>query len=183
MVTAEDRNNFVIVVVILATAIVSGILISGFIDKMQQVSNHGERTMDKIGNKTTKSLDTLVSNVTNATAKSSHNSMMIISSMNNMSNTINGSITNLDKNVKLFQTQNVGGISNMTGTIASLIAIFQHQVYEQHQTNLWLSNISKQLQIVPVTPIPQPSNNTGCTIKTPNVCILPNGGGIIIGKH
>lgn len=151
MVTNDDRNNLLIIIVVITTVIIATFLINGFIAKMQQITEHGERTMNTIGKQ-------LVGNISNATQINTLNLQQFNQSMADVveSNdeivvSNNATINNLTKVVEGFSKANVANGKTLKDLIANNSHTFAALLAEQHKTSLILANISKQLDKMTTT--------------------------------
>jgi hypothetical protein len=177
MVNTDTRNNFIVIVVIIAVAFLVATFVYIFANSILQVANHGETTMNKIGK-------AVAGNVSNATQINSLNLMQFNKSMSDVikSNgrivaSNNATIKNLTNVVHNFSDANIANGKGLRDNIANNSKLFIGLFKEQKRASDILANISKQLKIVPVTPIPPPSptQNKTCNIYSPGFpfCILP----------
>jgi hypothetical protein len=177
MVSPDTRNNFIVIVVIIAVAFLVATFVYIFANSILQVANHGETTMNKIGK-------AVAGNVSNATQINSLNLMQFNKSMTDVikSNgrivaSNNATIGNLTDTVMNFSKANIANGMGLKNLIGNNTKIFAALYKEQKRASDILQNMSKQLKIVPVTPIPTPSptQNKTCNIYSPGFpfCILP----------
>src|SRR5215212_3795001 len=145
MVSNDDRNNLLIVIVVISTVLIATFLINGFISKMEQVTDHGEKTMDRIGKQ-------LVGNISNATQVNTLNLIQFNKSMSDVvkSNdqivrSNNATIGTLTEVVHNFSEANIANGKALKDNIANNSKTFKALLEEQHKTTSVLSNISKQL--------------------------------------
>jgi hypothetical protein len=145
LVTNDDRNNLLIIIVVITTVIIATFLINGFISKMQQVTDHGEKTMDRIGSQ-------LVGNISNATQVNTLNLIQfnksmgdVVKSNDEIVRSNNATISKLTEVVHNFSEANIANGKALKETISNNSKTFQALLIEQHKTTLVLVNISKQL--------------------------------------
>lgn len=162
MVTADTRNNIIVIVVLIAIAVLIAGFMYVFSTSLLEVARHGENTVNLVGK-------SVAGNISNATETNSVNLLQFNRSMTDV-------VKSTNNQTKYLVQFNNNSLMNRN--------VFTQLLDEHMKTNKLLAEISKKLDIVPITPIvPTPINNTqpkNCMIKTPTVCILPNGGGIII---
>ena len=188
MVTEETRNNVIVVIVLIAIAILIAAFIYVFSNSLLQVAQHGENTVNTIGKSVagnvSKSADINQMNLVQFNKSMTD----VIASNDRIVHSNNASINNLTAMVHNFSASNSKYLYAVTNnTSVNKISLYGIMKELKKQT-LLLQNISKKLDVVPVAPVvPTPINNsTGdqkCMIKTPTICILPNGGGIVIGTN
>jgi hypothetical protein len=169
VVTSDTRNNLIIVIVLMAMALMVTVLISNFIANMERVTKHGEKTVDEMGTN-------LINNVTQATNRSSNNSKMIVSALNNVSKNNNASITVLANILDNFSTTSRANLEEVNNNSQTNKIINQQNLKQNQRTNLLLGNVTKQLSILPVTPIPYNPQNKTCNLYSIGFpfCILPS---------
>src|SRR5215212_8796156 len=143
MVSNDDRNNLLIVIIVISTVVIATFLINHFISKIEQVTDHGEKTMDRIGKQ-------LVGNISNATQINTLNlqqfnkSMVdVVRSNDQIVRSNNATIGNLTDVVHNFSDANIANGKALKDNIANNTKLFLALLKEQHQTTLVAQNISK----------------------------------------
>ena len=184
MVTADTRNNLLVLIILIAVAVLVVAFITIFANSILQVARHGEDTVNTIGK-------SVAGNVSKSSDINQNNLVQfnksmtdVIKSNDRIVQSNNETISNLTDTVKNFSKSNSKYLSGVENNTKNNRITFLDLLKEQHKTTLVLQNISKQLNLVPIVPI-VPNNGSinptkDCMIKTPTVCILSNGGGIII---
>lgn len=173
MVTTDTRNNVIVIIILIATATLVSTFVLVFATSILNLAQHGENTVNMVGK-------SVAGNVSQSAEINRLNLMQfnksmtdVIKSNDEIVQSNNNSINNLTDIVHNFNIANskyLNSVNNNTGANSKLLNLIVKE----------LQNISKKLDMVPVTPIPQPNPN--CTIKTPGVCIGPNGNIIVNHK-
>jgi len=175
MVTPDTRNNIIVIIVIIAVAILVSIFVVMFSNSLLQVANHGEDTINSVG----KSVAGNVSEATqvNRLNLNQFNKSMtdVIQSNDNIVLSNNQSLANLTKMVDKFSTANGKYLTAVTNNTGQNKKALNSILVELKIQTAILKNISKQLNMVPVAPVPTPPKDKDCIIKTPTVCITANG--------
>jgi flagellar biosynthesis/type III secretory pathway chaperone len=145
LVTNDDRNNLLIIIIVITTVVIAAFLINGFITKMQQITEHGEQTMNKIGKQ-------LVGNISNATQINTLNLFQfnksmgdVVSSNDQIVRSNNATIGKLTDVVHNFSQANIKNGRSLADNIAHNTQTFLALLKEQHDATVYLGHISKQL--------------------------------------
>lgn len=165
MVTNDDRNNLLIIIIVITTVVIATFLINGFMAKMQQITDHGEQTMNRIGSQ-------LVGNISNATKVNTLNLQQFNRSMGDVveSNDLivasnNATINNLTDVVHNFSSANIANGKALKDNIANNTKTFLALLKEQHDATVYLGHISKQLS----SQFPLEENGTVSSSTIPTV--------------
>jgi flagellar biosynthesis/type III secretory pathway chaperone len=145
LVTNDDRNNLLIIIVVITTVVIATFLINGFISKMQQITDHGEQTMNRIGTQ-------LVGNISNATKVNTLNLFQfnksmadVVTSNDKIVASNNVTIGKLTDVVHNFSAANIANGKALKDNIANNTKTFLALLKEQHDATVYLGHISKQL--------------------------------------
>lgn len=189
MVDGDTRNNLIVIIILIATAIIITAFVAVFYGNIADLAQSGESTINTVGKSVAGNIS-LSAEVNKLNLHQFNKSIDdVIRSNDKIVVSNNRSINNLTHIVHAFNMANskyLGAVTNNTGANKGILMTIIHEL--KTQTAI-LQNISKKLDIVPVTPVVVNKNGTipqNCVIKTPTVCILANGGGIILGpatKH
>lgn len=168
MVTSDTRNNIVVIVVIVAVAILVSLFVVVFSNSLLQVATHGENTINTVGK-------SVAGNITKSAEVNELNLNQFNKSMADIVRSNNATIGNLTNVVHSFSDANIHNGKDLKNVISNNSKLFKALLDEHHKTTILLTNISKQLNLIPVYPVPNPPKTQDCIIKTPTVCITPNG--------
>jgi predicted PurR-regulated permease PerM len=175
MVTQDTRNNIVVIVVIVAVAILVALFVVVFSNSLLQVANHGEETINTVGKSVAGNISKSAE-ISQLNLNQFNKSMSdVIKSNDNIVDSNNKSLANLTTMVNKFSKSNSVYLSAVTNNTGANKQVLLSILTELKTQTAILKNISKQLNLIPVYPVPNPPKTQDCVIKTPTVCITPNG--------
>lgn len=187
MVDSDTRNNYIVIIILIATAIVITTFVAIFYGNIADLAKSGENTINTVGKSVAGNVS-LSADVNRLNLHQFNKSIGdVVASNDRIITSNNRSINNLTTIVHDFNKANSIYLSAVTNNTGANKGILSTIISELKTQTAILQNISKKLDVVPVTPVVVNKNGTipqNCVIKTPTVCILANGGGIILNpKH